>query len=224
MSIKTAIVECLVQSARDVTMSKEFMRTEDLRKANNMSAAATFTIEEYERMIACGAFAGPNEKRIELVRGELRMMSPQGAEHGELVGQLDDWSHDVVDRRHIKIRIQSSVGIPQFDTQPEPDVVWAESKSYARRRPEPQEILLLVEVADSSLPYDLGEKCQLYAEAGIRDYWVCDIPHRVIHVFRDASSGGYRTREKRSANDHVTPLLVDHVSLQVAETFACLDE
>ena len=194
------------------------------RKTNIMSLAATFSIDEYEHMIACGAFVGPNEKRIELIRGELRMMSPQGAEHGELVGQLNDWSHDVVDRRHIKIRIQSSVGIPEFDAQPEPDVVWVESKSYARSRPEPHEILLLVEVADSSLSYDLGEKCQLYAEAGIRDYWVFDIPDRLVHVFRDPSSAGYRTRDSFSANDHVTPLLVDDVSLQVAEMFSCLDE
>jgi Uma2 family endonuclease len=189
-----------------------------------MSAPAMFTIDEYERMITCGAFAGPNEKRIELIRGELRMMSPQGAAHGELVGQLDDWSHDVVDRRRVKIRIQSSVEIPGFDSQPEPDVVWAQAKSYARRRPRPDEILLLIEVADTSLAYDMGEKCRLYAESKIRDYWVFDIPNRSVHVFRDPTSGGYRTRHQFSASDCVTPLLVDGVSLSVAGSLACLDE
>ncbi len=77
-------------------------------------SAATFTIDEYEHMIACGAFNGANVNRIELIRGELRMMSPQGAEHGELVTQLDDWSHEAVERNRVKIRIQSSVEIPQI--------------------------------------------------------------------------------------------------------------
>ena len=144
-----------------------------------MSSTATFTIHEYERMIACGAFAGPNAKHLELIRGELRMMSPQGAEHGELVSQLNDWSHDVVDRDCVKIRIQSSIEIPQLNTQPEPDVVWAQARSFARRRPQPHEVLLLIEVADSSLTFDLGEKCKLYCDAGIRDYWVVDIPSRL---------------------------------------------
>jgi Uma2 family endonuclease len=189
-----------------------------------MSASATFTIDEYEHMITRGAFAGPNEKRIELIRGELRMMSPQGAEHGELVGTLDDWSHDVIDRQKIKIRVQSSVEIPKFDAQPEPDIVLAESKSYARRRPRPHEIFLLIEVADTSLAYDLGEKCQLYAEAGIRDYWVFDIPNRLVHVFRDPSKDGYELRDRFSTHDRLIPKLVTDVSLNVDETFACLDD
>jgi Uma2 family endonuclease len=189
-----------------------------------MSTTAIFTIDQYEHMIECGAFAGPNAKRIELVRGELRMMSPQGPEHGELVGQLNDWSHAVVDPQLIKVRIQTSVEFPRLNALPEPDIVWAERKSYARRRPEPHEILLLVEVADSSLAYDVGEKCQLYAEAGIRDYWVIDIPNRVVHVHRDPSPRGYQIRRRLSASEQITPLLVDNVALGVARVFACLDE
>ena len=189
-----------------------------------MSSTATFTIDEYERMIACGAFAGPNAKRLELIRGELRMMSPQGAAHCELVSQLNSWSHDVVDREQIKIRIQSSVEIPQLDSQPEPDIVWADAKSYAQRRPQPREILLLVEVADSSLAFDLGEKCQLYCNARIRDYWVVDIPGRILHVFRDPRPNGYQTRDRFSAYDEVAPLQWDRAKLSVADLYACLAE
>ena len=113
-----------------------------------MSSSATFTIDEYQYMIARGAFGGCRQKRLELIRGELRMMSPQGAEHGEIVTQLNDWSHEVVDRQRIKIRIQSSVEIPASNSQPEPDVVWAEVRSYVRHLPRPRDIVLLVEVAD----------------------------------------------------------------------------
>jgi Uma2 family endonuclease len=188
-----------------------------------MSSVATFTIDQYQRMIACGAFVGPNEKRLELIRGELRMMSPQGAEHGELVAKLNDWSHDVVDRQRIKIRIQSSIEIRTGDSQPEPDVVWAEARSYVQRLPQPQDILLLVEVAESGLSFDLGEKQQLYGDAGIRDYWVVDIPGRTVHIFRDPRAGGYGTHERFSASDVISPLLASGVWLTVSELFQCLE-
>ena len=188
-----------------------------------MSSVATFTIDEYQRMIACGAFVGPNEKRLELIRGELRMMSPQGTEHGELVAKVNDWSHDVVDRQRIKIRIQSSIEIRTSDSQPEPDVVWAEAKSYLQRLPQPQDILLLVEVADSSLSFDVGKKQQLYGDAGIRDYWGVDIPGRMVHIFRDPRTGGYRTHKRFSAPDTVSPLLAGGISLKVSDLFECLE-
>ena len=189
-----------------------------------MSALATFTIDEYQRMIACGAFVGPNEKRLELILGELRMMSPQGTAHGELVAKLNDWSHDVVERQRIKIRIQSSIEIRARESQPEPDVVWAEARSYLQRLPQPDDILLLVEVADSSLSFDVGEKQRLYGEAGIRDYWVVDIPGRTVHIFRDPCAGGYHTHMSCSASDTISPLLAAGISLAVSDLFECLEQ
>jgi Uma2 family endonuclease len=188
-----------------------------------MSALATFTVDEYQRMIACGAFVGPNEKRLELIRKELRMQSPQGTAHGELVAKLNDWSHDVVERQRIKIRIQSSIEIRARDSQPEPDVVWVEARSYLQQLPQPEDILLLVEVADSSLPFDLGEKQRLYGEAGIRDYWVVDIPGRMVHVFRDPCARGYQTHMTGSVKDTIQPLLAADITLAVSELFECLE-
>jgi Uma2 family endonuclease len=188
-----------------------------------MSSTVTFTLDQYERMIACGAFGGQSQKPIELIGGELRMMSPQGAEHAELVAKLNDWSHDVIDRKRLRIRVQSSIEIPESVSQPEPDVVWVEAKSYARRRPRPPEVLLLVEVADTSLAYDMGEKCQVYCAAGIGDYWVVDIAARMLHVFRDPQPGGYRRRLAISGNDQIAPLASDRTAIVVAELFRCLD-
>lgn len=184
-----------------------------------MSSTATITIAEYERMIARGDFVGPNAKRLELIRGELRMMSPIGNEHGELVTRLNEWSHDVVNRKQVRIRVQTSIEIPALDSQPEPDVVWVKGKSYASRKPHPEDVLLVIEVAGSSLAYDLGKKCQLYAEAGVRDYWAIDIFGRQAHIFRDASPSGYRTHQKRSTTEVLTPLLWDSATLELAGVF-----
>jgi Uma2 family endonuclease len=144
-----------------------------------MSTIATFTVDEFEHMIGCGAFTGPNEKRVELIRGELREMSPTGVDHEELVDWLNEWSFDTVDRKAVQVRVQETLGIPELETIPLPDLAWVRRQRVRRRRPRPSDVLLLTEVADSSVAYDTGEKLRLYSEAGVRDYWVADIPHRI---------------------------------------------
>ncbi len=185
-----------------------------------MSVAATFTLAEYHRMVESGAFVGLL-KPLELFRGELRMMSPQGARHAEVVASLADWSYDVTDRSRVRIRIQSPIEITGLGSEPEPDVVWAEPKRYARH-PHPCEILLLIEVAEHSLAYDLGEKCVLYAEAGIREYWVCDIPQRIVHAFREPHGGKFHDCRQVSGASRVSPSLVADTACSVNDLFDCL--
>ena len=83
-------------------------------------------------------------------------------------------------------------------------------------------MVLLIEVADTSVAYDLGEKARIYAEAGVRDYWVVDIPGRLLHVFRDPTEDGFRTHETFAGDARVTPLLLPNVVLAVNELFAGL--
>lgn len=188
-----------------------------------MSTAVTFTLEEYDHMIQCGAFDPPNHKRLELIEGELREMSPIGPKHDEMVTILNEWSSAVTDRRQVRIRIQSSIRIPATGSAPEPDVVWAVLKSYARRQPEPPDILLLIEVAESSLAYDLDEKAEIYARAGVTDYWVVDIPSRRVHVRRGPSADGYQSHEVFGPGDSIAPWNVPDATLDVSELFACLE-
>jgi Uma2 family endonuclease len=83
---------------------------------------------------------------------------------------------------------------------------------------------LLIEVADSSLAFDLGEKFQLYGQAGIRDYWVVDISGRTVHVFREPEAGGYQVHQCHSGQKTIAPLALETALLTPAELFACLDE
>ena len=187
-----------------------------------MSTTALFTLDDYDHMIVCGAFDPPHHRRCELIRGEIRDMSPIGPEHGEVVDFLNAWSFAVTSRREVRIRIQSSIGFPELDSAPEPDVVWAVRKSYAKRRPEPPDVLLLIEVADSTVQYDLGEKADLYAEAGISDYWVVDIPNFRIHVHRQPTADGFQSLETFAIGDTIHPLTKPDATLDVAELFTCL--
>jgi Uma2 family endonuclease len=74
--------------------------------------------------------------------------------------------------------------MPELDSAPQPDVAGVKVRTYRDRHPLPDEVLLLIEVADSSVDSDCGEKAALYAAAGIQDYWVVSLPERLIHVFR----------------------------------------
>ena len=136
-----------------------------------MSAIAHISLDEYERIVAAGVFEA---RRLEFIRGEIREMSPKGNRHEDMVDQLDEWSHEALRGKGVRIRVQNSIRLPSLDTLPEPDLTWVIRHRYSRRKPGPEDIHLVIEVAETSLEYDLGDKAELYAAAGIRDYWVVD--------------------------------------------------
>jgi hypothetical protein len=133
-----------------------------------MSTVANFTLDHYEHMVEVGAFSGGFEKRVELLRGEIVSLSPIGPPHHQCVIVLTDWSYEVVPRDKMVICVQGPVRIPISDSEPEPDLVWAVRRDYSKLHAEPHEVLLLVEVADTSLDVDRGEKLEIYARRGFR--------------------------------------------------------
>lgn len=134
-----------------------------------MSTVARLSVEEYDRIIATGVFDHPVRRRVELVRGEIRDMNPIGPLHEDAVDLLAEWSFDSVPRMKVRVRVQNSIGLPELDTVPEPDLAWVRRRAYSRGRPTPRDVLLVIEVADTSLAYDTGEKADLYAAASIGD-------------------------------------------------------
>ena len=125
-------------------------------------------------------------------------MVPIGPPHEDVVDRLAAWSFRNVSAEQVRVRIQESIGIPSLGTAPEPDVVWVVQNDYSRQRPTAAAVLLLVEVAGSSLKYDTGEKAEIYAEAGIEDYWVVDLNGQVIEVHRTPDAARQRYRSLRT--------------------------
>src|SRR5262249_33490628 len=113
-----------------------------------MSVGLRLTLPEYERMIDYGAFDSLRDRRIELIHGELREMTPPGPDHSEAVSRLTEWSLEWATKKLARIRVQDPVGIPELDSAPQPDIVWAKVRNYRDRHPLPAEVLLLIEVAD----------------------------------------------------------------------------
>lgn len=184
-----------------------------------MSTVANFTLEQYERMVESGAFDGLKRQRVELIHGEIREMNPIGSFHSQVLSDLTDWSYKVAPANEIAIRVQTTVRIPQLVSAPEPDLVWVRRRSYARQHPEPSDVLLLVEVAESSLAADRGWKLELYAEAGIREYWIANLIDFTIEVYREPVGQSYSQLVTFGAGAFVSPLAVPTASLSVDEIF-----
>lgn len=184
-----------------------------------MSVAVHFSFGEYMQMIEDNAFAALGDRRIELIEGELREMTPPGPDHSGAIDWVTEWSVLSPPKGQVTVRVQNPIAIPPLDSAPQPDVVWAKRRNYRDRFPLPEEVLLCVEVALTSLEYDCGEKASLYAAAGIQDYWVVDLAARVIHVFRQPSQEGFRERRVLRFGEELRPLAFPQVILRLSELF-----
>lgn len=184
-----------------------------------MSTTLRFTTAEYDRMLAEGIFDEGRHQRIELIYGELREMSPPGPTHDYVIDLLNAWSFQNIPINEVWVRVQNSIGIASLDSIPQPDMAWVRKKSYRYQRPEPDDVLLVVEVSDTTLDYDRGLKAQLYAEAGFADYWLVDIPDSRLEVRRDPQGGTYRDVRTLEINETVRPLSFPELELPVSLLF-----
>jgi Uma2 family endonuclease len=182
-----------------------------------MSTIAKLTIEQYDRMIEAGIF--DDGRRVELIHGELREMTPIGNEHEIAVDFLNEWSFESLPKGKVWVRVQNSVGVPELDSAPQPDIAWVARRKY-ESRPEEADVLLIIEVAKSSLQYDRSEKAALYAAAGVKDYWIVNLVDQCVEVHRDPSRGKYRKITVFEADEKISPLAFPKISLTVSQLFA----
>lgn len=179
-----------------------------------MSTVARLTLVDYDRMIQAGVFDDGQRRRLEFIRGEIREMAPIGSPHEEIVDRLVRWSVKNVPEDKVRVRVQNSIGLPMLESAPEPDLAWVVERDYSAGRPRAEDVLLVIEVAETSLAYDTGEKAELYAAAGIADYWVVDVSARAIEVRRDPVAGRYRSLKTHTGEEEVRPLAVPDVALR----------
>ena len=135
-----------------------------------MATTVRLTLAEYDAMLAQGILNERRHQHIELIQGEMRQMSPPGPLHEEMVDRVMRWCTRNTDPDSIRVRVQNSVGLTELDSAPQPDVALVNERDYRAHRPGPEDVLLVIEVADSSLDYDRGEKADLYAAAGFHGW------------------------------------------------------
>lgn len=185
-----------------------------------MSIVTRFTLTQYERMVEAGVFS-EEERRFELLRGEIVPMSPIGVPHWRTVNFLNRWSVDNTDAQQIEVSVQNPIGLPGSDSAPEPDIAWLRAKAYTAYA-RPAEVLLVIEVADTTMQKDTVLKAALYAEAKIADYWVVDLAGQVVHVHRDPRQGRYATITMARVGASLSPLCAPEANLDLAAMFGQL--
>jgi Uma2 family endonuclease len=184
-----------------------------------MSTTLRITLAEYDAMIAADAFAPLGDRRIELIHGEIREMNPPGPTHETIIDRLNEWSNQPGLWGKIFVRVQNSIGLPNVDSAPQPDLAWTPRNDFTGQRPSAKDVLLLIEVAESSLLYDLGEKLALYASAGIAEYWVVDLVGWQVHVMREPRPGHFASQFAYGEGTEISPQAFPNVRLSVDRLF-----
>jgi Uma2 family endonuclease len=172
-----------------------------------------FTFEECLRMAETGILS-PNE-RVELIAGELVIMSPIGPRHGVAVDRANREMIRLAGNKAI-VRTQGTVVLDRF-AAPEPDLALLRPKDdeYLSKNPAAEDIFLILEVADSSLDYDTTTKLGLYAILGVHEYWVADLQNRRLLIHSEPKGDTYTVRRELNPGDSVAPLLLPDCRIPV---------
>lgn len=183
-----------------------------------MSLALKLTVAEYDTMVAKGAFDDLSQK-IELIYGEIQAMNPAGPVHDYYIELLNEWSIRNADSQQTSVRVQSGLSLPELNSRPEPDIAWVNRHRRTDRHPGSDDVQLIIEVSDSSLPKDRDTKAALYAKAGIVEYWIVNIAESCIHVFRNPGSDSYQQLVTAKSGDSISPAICPTAVLNPHQIF-----
>ena len=179
-----------------------------------------WTVDTFYRAVDAGIFDEP--KRLELIYGDLREKETVNPPHAITTACIAEKLRESMEQ--VCIREEKPVRLSN-DTEPLPDIVVATGRhtNYLRQHPIPQEIVLLIEVADTTVNYDTGEKARLYASSGIGDYWVVLINQRELLVLRDPTPEGYASQGRFTEDDSITPLATPEITIFVRDLLPPVD-
>ena len=174
-----------------------------------------FTAEEYHRMGEVGIL--PPDVRVELVGGEIKRMPPIHPPHASIVKRLN--SLLVVQLEGVAVvGVQDPIQLDDYN-EPQPDVTVLRFRDdyYGNQHPTPADVLLVIEVADTSLSYDRDEKTPLYGRYGIPEAWLIDVQAQTITAFTEPHAGRYRQERVLSPGQDIVSVAVEGLRVSVDE-------
>lgn len=172
-----------------------------------------WTLADLDRFTELGILDG--DDKVELIGGELVPMAAKGVAHETIRTDLADWLLGSVSRA---LRVEQELGWrPDDSTYCEPDIVVFPRKCRPVSTVPPAEVLLLVEVSDTTVKKDTSIKAGLYARLGVREYWVVDAHTRATTVHLEPSANGYRRKHKVPPNRALKPTLLNGLALRLAD-------
>lgn len=181
------------------------MATEIVRRA--------FTVAEYARMRESGILT--EDDRVELIDGEIRTMSPIGPLHAAIVRRIVKQLTAILGDTAI-VSPQCPVQLNDY-SEPEPDVAVLRFRddNYETAHPGSADVLLIIEVSDTSVDYDRNEKLPRYAAASIGEVWIVDIDRRTVEQYSQATHQQYARMQKVFAGEVVTSIVLAQISVPV---------
>ena len=162
------------------------------------------TTDEYYRMAEAGIFKA--DDRVELIEGEIFDMSPIGVDHAYVVKRLNSIFMQCVGMKAI-VSIQDPIHL-NARSEPQPDIALIHYRDdfYRQAHPRPEDIILLVEVSDTTLRYDREVKLPLYARHAIPEVWIVDLEHQRLEVFRQPDEGVYLEIFSPNRDETIAPI------------------
>lgn len=175
------------------------------------------TRADYHRLGEAGILG--EDDRVELLEGQLVDMSPIGPRHALAVDALAELLLPAIAGR-AALRVQNPIELDET-TEPQPDIALVQRpwQGYPHAHPGPADILLLVEVADTSLDTDRGAKLELYARSGIREVWIVDLTANRVLIFRGPSGNGYSSQASTGPAGTLSVEALSGVSIPAAPLF-----
>lgn len=170
-----------------------------------------WTVADYHKLAEIGLLS---EKRVELISGEIIDRSSIGKLHAATVNKINQVLSDLIGQNHI-VSIQNPIFIDDY-SEPEPDFALLKSREdfYAGQLPGPSDVLLIVEVADTTLAKDRQVKIPLYAEAQIPEYWIVNLHDEVLERYTEPKGSEYVLRRLYRKGDILESALLGSISLE----------
>jgi len=164
-----------------------------------------FTVDEYHRMGEAGIFH--EDDRVELIEGEIVEMTPIARHHASVVARINQFFSIRLGRGTV-VWPQNPLLLAALISEPQPDLILLAPRPdfYARALPQPADVQLVIEVADSSLAYDRRTKIPLYARAGIAETWLVNVEANRVELYRRPDAAGYVEVRSPTRDERFSPL------------------
>jgi Uma2 family endonuclease len=199
-------------------LSQERPLKETLLVSNHsLNGKYLFNIDQYYQMIEKGILT--ENDPIELIKGELVTMSPIGIKHAAFVNRLNRIFHEKL-AHQVLVSVQNPIELDE-KSAPEPDIILLKPSpdDYEKQKPQIEDILLIIEVSDTTLRYDRTIKIPLYSEAKIMESWIIDLQGESIEVYRYPHTEGYDQMQRYHLGETLSILAFPDISLTVNDIF-----
>lgn len=176
-----------------------------------------FTVAEYARMRETGILA--EDDRVELLDGEVRLMSPIGPLHAAIVKRLNTLLTRVLPDTVI-LSVQDPIQLNDY-SEPQPDLAILQYRAdfYAQAHPVADDVLLVIEVSDTTVDYDRDEKLPRYATANIQEAWLVDVNHFTVEQYLQPRNGKYLMKQLVERGDTITSRSIATLQLDIDRLF-----